>query len=45
MEVLNQLLDELNINDISKENLVNFNESWHRLKPWDDSLKLTRYRH
>ena len=37
MEVLNQLLDELNINDISKENLVNFNESWHRLKPWDDS--------
>ena len=36
MEVLNQLLDELNINDISKENLVNFNESWHRLKPWDD---------
>ena len=22
----------------SKENLVNFNESWHRLKPWDDSI-------
>ena len=38
MEVLNQLLDELNINDISKENLVNFNESWHRLKPWGDSI-------
>ena len=39
MEVLNELLEELEIENISKGKLDVFNQSWHRLNPWKDSLK------
>jgi len=39
MEVLNELLEELEIKNISKGKLDVFNQSWHRLNPWKDSLK------
>ena len=38
MEVLNELLEELRIAHISNDELIQFNESWHRLIPWNDSL-------
>ncbi|MBA46824.1 MAG: haloacid dehalogenase type II [Dehalococcoidia bacterium] len=39
MEVLNELLNELDIESISKEKINIFNQAWHRLYPWEDSLK------
>tara|TARA_B110000263_G_scaffold145202_1_gene125982 strand:+ start:437 stop:1153 length:717 start_codon:yes stop_codon:yes gene_type:complete len=38
MEVLNELLEELKIRHINKDKLIQFNQSWHRLIPWGDSL-------
>ena len=38
MEVLNKLLEELKIQNIDKNKLIEFNQSWHRLIPWSDSL-------
>ena len=38
MEVLNELLEELKIRHINKDKLTQFNQSWHRLIPWGDSL-------
>ncbi len=38
MEVLNELLEELKIAHISNDELIQFNQSWHRLIPWNDSL-------
>tara|TARA_Y100001970_G_scaffold205634_1_gene250428 strand:- start:2996 stop:3712 length:717 start_codon:yes stop_codon:yes gene_type:complete len=38
MEVLNKLLEELKIGHIDKNKLIEFNQSWHRLIPWSDSL-------
>ena len=38
MEILIELLSDLNIKNIDKKSLIKFNESWHRLIPWNDSL-------
>ena len=38
MEVLNKLLEEDKIQNIDKNKLIEFNQSWHRLIPWSDSL-------
>ena len=38
MEVLNELLEESKIAHISNDELIQFNQSWHRLIPWNDSL-------
>ena len=38
MEVLNKLLEDLKIGHIDKDKLIQFNQSWHRLIPWGDSL-------
>ena len=36
--VLDQLVDEFQINDLSESELVRLNKAWHRLEPWPDSV-------
>tara|TARA_Y100000817_G_scaffold3107_1_gene2688 strand:+ start:156 stop:872 length:717 start_codon:yes stop_codon:yes gene_type:complete len=38
MEILEELIDEFNLNGVSLEDKQNFNQSWHRLNPWSDSI-------
>ncbi len=41
--VLDQLVEEFQINDLSESELVRLNKTWHRLEPWLDSIPgLTR---
>jgi len=41
--VLDQLLEEFQINDLSKGERVRLNKAWHRLEPWPDTVEgLTR---
>jgi len=36
--VLDQLLDEFQIKDISESEIAHLNKAWHRLAPWPDSV-------
>ena len=38
-ESLVYILKELNINGLTDENIDHLNKSWHRLKPWKDTLE------
>lgn len=41
--VLDQLVEEFQINDLSESELAHLNRAWHRLEPWPDSVPgLTR---
>jgi 2-haloacid dehalogenase len=37
--VLERLLDEFQIKDISESEIVHLNKAWHRLAPWPDSVE------
>jgi len=37
--VLDRLLDEFQIKDLSESELVHLNKAWHRLTPWPDSVE------
>ncbi|MCK5390830.1 MAG: haloacid dehalogenase type II, partial [Deltaproteobacteria bacterium] len=37
--VLERLLDEFQIKDLSESELVHLNKAWHRLTPWPDSVE------
>jgi len=37
--VLDQLLDEFQIKDISESEIAHLNKAWHRLTPWPDSVE------
>lgn len=36
--VLDDLLDEMGISDLSEQEIDHLNRAWHRLKPWPDSV-------
>jgi len=43
--VLDRLLDEFNITNLSEDEKVDLNKAWHRLTPWPDSVEgLTKLR-
>ncbi len=37
--VLDRLLDEFNITELSEQEKIHLNKAWHRLAPWPDSVK------
>jgi 2-haloacid dehalogenase len=37
--VLERLLDEFNITELTEDEKVHLNKAWHRLSPWPDSLE------
>ena len=38
-ESLIKILEELNINGLTEENISHLNKAWHRLSPWNDTVK------
>lgn len=36
--ILDGLVDEYNLSEMSEAELVHFNEAWHRLSPWPDTV-------
>ncbi|GJM14892.1 MAG: haloacid dehalogenase [Thermodesulfobacteriota bacterium] len=44
--VLDRLLNEFDISDLSEQEKVHLNKAWHRLAPWPDSVEgLTKLKH
>ena len=37
--ILDQLVIEFGLVNMTEQELVNFNQVWHRLKPWDDAVE------